>query len=75
MFGSEATGSICIELSTQTEPRSISFFRQTANSENLVIDDPHSSPTPEPTSLFLFGSGLLTVGGALLRRLKLQGRS
>ena len=48
---------------------------QTSNSESLVIDDPHSTPTPEPASLFLFGSGLLTVGGTLLRRLKRQGRS
>jgi hypothetical protein len=48
---------------------------QTPNSESLVIDGPRSSPTPEPASLFLFGSGLLTVGGTLLRRLKLQGRS
>jgi hypothetical protein len=30
MFGSEATGSISIELSTQAEPRSISVFRQCA---------------------------------------------
>jgi hypothetical protein len=48
---------------------------QTANSEGLVIDGPRSSPTPEPASLFLFGSGLFTVGGCLLRRLKLQRRS
>jgi hypothetical protein len=48
---------------------------QTANSEGLVIDGPRSSSTPEPASLFLFGSGLLTLGGTLFRRLKLQGRS
>jgi hypothetical protein len=48
---------------------------QTSNSESLVVDGPRPSPTPEPASLFLFGSGLLTVGGTLLRRLKLQGRS
>lgn len=48
---------------------------QTANSESLVVDGPHSTATPEPASLFLFGSGLLTMGGTLLRRLKRQGRS
>jgi len=48
---------------------------QTSNSESLVIDGPPSTATPEPTSLVLFGSGLLTVGGTLLRRLKASGRS
>jgi hypothetical protein len=48
---------------------------QTANGESLVVDRPRPSPTPEPASLVLFGSGLLTFGGSLLRRLKPQGRS
>ncbi len=42
---------------------------QTPNSEDLVVHAPHS-PTPEPASLLLFGSGLLAVGGSLRRRLK-----
>ena len=46
---------------------------QTSNSESLVVDDPHSTATPEPASLFLFGSGLFTVGGTLLSRMKRQG--
>jgi hypothetical protein len=31
---------------------------------------PTPSPTPEPTSMFLFGSGLLVLGGMLRRRLR-----
>ena len=44
---------------------------QTPVSEGIVVDAPHS-PTPEPTSLLLFGSGLIAVGGALRRRLKVK---
>jgi len=51
-----------------------SVVDQTPNSEGLVVDAPHS-PVPEPGSLFLMGSGLLTMGGSLLRRLGRQGRS
>jgi hypothetical protein len=32
--------------------------------------DPAPDPTPEPASIFLFGSGLLMVGGLLRKRLR-----
>src|SRR5215472_1248076 len=52
-----------------------SVVDQTPNSESLVVDGPPSTATPEPTSLFLFESGLFSVGGTLLRRLKRQAKS
>jgi hypothetical protein len=48
---------------------------QTPISEGLVVDAGPHSPTPEPTSLLLLGSGLLAVGGSFLRRLKLESKS
>ena len=40
-----------------------------AISDNLT-DNPSPTPTPEPASLVLLGSGLLTIGGFLRRKLQ-----
>jgi hypothetical protein len=37
---------------------------------SLRVPPPHESETPEPSTLILFGSGLMMVGGAVRRKFR-----
>ncbi len=56
-----------------TSPVSISTLEGTSLSEVATLISSSITPTPEPSSLLLFGAGLLMLGGVLRRRLRYQG--
>lgn len=55
-------------------PVAISTLEGTNLSQVSTMISSSITPTPEPSSLLLFGSGLLMLGGVLRRRLRFQGR-
>jgi hypothetical protein len=66
------TGVVIDQLVTVTGPStlSLSFLDQSGGNESLILNSASVASTPEPSSLFLLGSGLLTGVGLIKRRLQ-----
>jgi hypothetical protein len=55
--------------STGTDSGFVIYLNKTGAAQSVdVLITPNVSPTPEPASMLLVGSGLLAIGGLLRRR-------